>query len=292
MTLSRTTAPRIMTQKPRDDELDVFGLTHAGRVRAENQDHFLICSLHKRMQIHSTSMPESELISPDTQRLAFLAMVADGVGGGVGGETAARDTLRNVTDYVMHSMHCYYTADATDDEGFARSLEEAALGCHNRIAEKATTDPSLRSMATTLTLILGVWPRLYLLQVGDSRYYMFREGKLTQVSRDQTLAQDMIDMGVLRRHDAGGRWSNILSSAIGGPNSQPVVTAVENDWGWVHLLCSDGLTKHVSDERIAERLRTMESARQVCHDLLNDALEDGGTDNITIFVGRAVKRVQ
>lgn len=290
MSASRTANPRVMTVKPRDDELDVFGITHRGLVREENQDHYLICSLQKRMQIYSTSIPESELTSAETQRLAFLAMVADGVGGGVGGEEASRRTLRAVTDYVMHSMHCYYTADPTDDESFSRSLEEAALSCHNHLTEQAAADESLRTMATTLTLLLGVWPRLYLLQVGDSRYYMYRDDTLMQISRDQTLAQEMIDMGVLKRHEPRSRWSNILSSAIGGPNSQPVVTAVENDWGRVHLLCSDGLTKHVPDERIAERLRTMQSAQQVCQDLLNDALEDGGTDNITIFVGRAIKR--
>jgi len=279
-----------MNTKPRDDELDVFGITHRGRVREENQDHYLICSLQKRMQIHSTSIPESELTPPETQRLAFLAMVADGVGGGVGGEEASRRTLRVVTEYVMHSMHCYYTADSSNDESFSQSLEEAARDCHTHLCEQAEADPSLRTMATTLTLLLGVWPRVYLLQVGDSRYYLYRDGELVQVSRDQTLAQEMIDMGVLKRHEPRSRWSNILSSAIGGPHSQPVVTAVENDWGRVHLLCSDGLTKHVSDERIGERLRTMQSAKQVCHDLLNDALEDGGTDNITIFVGRAIKR--
>jgi protein phosphatase len=279
-----------MTRKPRNEELDVFGISHVGRVRPENQDHYLICSLHKRMQIHSTSIPEAELQSPETERLAFLAMVADGVGGGVGGEQASRNTLREVTQYVQHSMHCYYSADSADDDTFTRSLEEAALTCHNQLGEQAAADPSLRTMATTLTLLLGVWPRLYLLQVGDSRYYLFRDGELTQVSRDQTLAQEMIDMGVLKRQDAKSRWSNILSSAIGGPHSQPVVTAVENDWGRVHLLCSDGLTKHVSGDRIADRLRTMQSAQQVCQDLLNDALEDGGTDNITIFVGRAVRR--
>jgi protein phosphatase len=67
-----------------------------------------------------------------------------------------------------------------------------------------------------------------------------------------------------------------------------VVTAIENDWHHVHLMCSDGLTKHVSDDQIAERLQTMTSSQQVCHALLQDALDGGGTDNITIIVGRAV----
>jgi len=70
----------------------------------------------------------------------------------------------------------------------------------------------------------------------------------------------------------------------------PVVTRLRHDWGDVHLVCSDGLTKHVSDERIAERLAAMTSARQVCEQLLQDALDGGGTDNVTIVVGRPVPK--
>jgi serine/threonine protein phosphatase PrpC len=84
--------------------------------------------------------------------------------------------------------------------------------------------------------------------------------------------------------------SNVLSSSIGGRQTAPVVTRVPNAWGLVHLLCSDGLTRHVPDERIAERLGAMRSARQVAEDLLKDALEAGGTDNITVVVGRAVPK--
>ena len=112
-------------------------------------------------------------------------------------------------------------------------------------------------------------------------------GVLTQVSRDQTIAQDLIDQGVLARAH-GSRWADVLSSAIGGSHARPVVTRIDQDRSYVHLLCSDGLTKHVSDERIAERLRSMTSSRQVCEDLLQDALDGGGTDNVTIIVGGAV----
>ena len=68
-----------------------------------------------------------------------------------------------------------------------------------------------------------------------------------------------------------------------------MVTGIDQDWNYVHMLCSDGLTRHVPDELIAERLRSMTSAKQVCEDLLQDALDDGGSDNITVVVGRAVK---
>jgi protein phosphatase len=277
-------------RKPRDDEIDVFGLSHPGRVRPTNQDHFLICSLRRQVSVHSTSLPETNRW-PATERLAFLAMVADGVGSSAQGGEASRLALEGITDYVTQSMKAYYACDAVDDAGFSAALQQAAMQVHKRVVEEAKADPSGRSMATTLTLFLGVWPRAYLLQLGDSRCYLFREGTLTQITRDQTMAQELVDQGVLTRTEAPRtRWAHVLSSAIGGHQTAPVVTRIESVWNQVILLCSDGLTKHVSDERIAERLRAMTSAKQVCEALREDALADGGSDNIAIIVGRAVKR--
>jgi serine/threonine protein phosphatase PrpC len=145
------------------------------------------------------------------------------------------------------------------------------------------------TMATTLTVFLGLWPAYYVLQVGDSRYYLYKDGVLRQLTRDQTLAEDLVDDGVMSRTQAmHTQFASVLSSAVGGESAIPVVTRLQADWGNVHLLCSDGLTKHVSDEQIAARLSAMTSARDVCEQLLQDALDGGGTDNITIIVGRLV----
>ena len=146
-------------------------------------------------------------------------------------------------------------------------------------------------MATTLTLFLGVWPKAYLLQVGDSRCYLYRNSELRQITRDQTMAQELVDLGVLTAPEAAPtRLAHTLSSSIGGRQSDPVVTRLDMTWGSILLLCSDGLTTHVSDDRIRERLGAMTSAKQVCEDLLRDALERGGSDNVTIIVGRALPR--
>lgn len=290
MALTRPLKSEPIVRKPLDDEIDVYGVTHRGRVREKNQDHFLISSLRKRMDVFLTSLPDAGAGPEGTERLAFLAMVADGVGGSAAGEEASRLAVKAVTDYIAHSTHCYYTADASDDEAFITALADAAMQCHATLSRNGESDPDRRGMATTLTLWLGVWPRAYVLQVGDSRYYLLRGDELTQISRDQTMAQELIDRGLISRADASrSRWSHVLSSAIGGPQTTPVVTAVAQDWGHVHLLCSDGLTKHVSDERIREHLLRMKSARQVCEDLLQEALDGGGTDNITIVVGRALR---
>jgi serine/threonine protein phosphatase PrpC len=280
----------LAARKPTDDEIDVFGLTHAGKVRADNQDHFLICSLRRQVHVHSTSLPDTSRW-PAAERLAFLAMVADGVGGSAQGGEASRLTLEGITEVVAQSMKAYYASDEVDDAGFSAALQQAAMQVHERVVAKAKAEPGGRSMATTLTLFLGVWPRAYLLQLGDSRCYLMRDGVLTQITRDQTMAQELVDQGVLTRAEAPRtRWAHVLSSAIGGHQTAPVVTRVESVWHQVILLCSDGLTKHVSDEKIAERLRAMTSAKQVCEQLLADAMADGGSDNITIVVGRAVPK--
>ncbi len=280
-----------VARKPFDDEIDAYGLTHPGRVRPDNQDHFLICALRKQMVIHQTSLPGTENLVAGPERLAYLAMVADGVGGGAKGEEASRIALEAVTQYVSGTMRSYYASGSADDVEFYQALQEGALQCHAELKRRGEEDPEYQGMATTLTLYLGVWPRAFLLQVGDSRCYIYRDGELNQITRDQTMAQELVDLGVLTHTDAAAtRLARTLSSSLGGRQTDPVVTRFDMNWGTVVLLCSDGLTAHVSDERIRERLGSMTSAKQVCEDLLREALEDGGSDNITIIVGRALPR--
>lgn len=278
------------TRKPHDDEIDIFGLTHQGKVRTENQDHFLTGSLRGRLNVRLTSLPITHRLPLEEERVASLLMVADGVGGGLRGEEASRLALEEVAQFITEGAGCYYRADEGDGD-FLRALEQAAERWHRVLRQRAAGDPTATGMATTLTLFIVVWPWSYLLQVGDSRYYRYSEGVLTQISRDQTMAQALVDQGIMTRAlSLTSPLSNVLSSSIGGAQTEPVVTRMPMAWEDVHLLCSDGLTKHVADQRIAERLGAMQSARQVCEDLLQDALDAGGSDNITIVVGRAVPK--
>ena len=274
-------------RKPDDDELDLYGLSHPGKVRPDNQDHFLLAALHKKLTVFHSSLSEAEMRPFGEKRLAVLAMVADGVGGGSGGGEASATALDVATEYILTSMDAYDRKDA-DESLFINALQETAMRAHAAVQARAEKDPDKSRMATTLTLFMGVWPWYYLLQVGDSRYYLFREGKLSQLTRDQTMAQDLVDQGVWTRAvGERSRLANVLSSAIGGQAATPVVTRLKSEWNYVHLLCSDGLTKHVSDARIAERLQAMTSCREGCEQLLQDALDGGGSDNITIIIGTA-----
>lgn len=274
--------------RPADSQLDLFGITHPGKVRSENQDHFLICTVHPQVVVHGTSLPNAERLPLRGQRLATMLLVADGVGGHAGGSEASRLAAEAITAYVSTTLRCYHAAGTSSDQMFLDSLHAAALKAHETVSVEAAIRGD-QKMATTLTLAIAVWPWLYVLQVGDSRAYFYCDGKLRQVTRDQTMAQDLVDQGVLpaERMDASP-YKHVLSSAIGGSAAMPVVSRLDvRGASPLLLLCSDGLTKHVTDGEIEKCIATMQSSEQLCRSLLDLALARGGEDNVTIVVGRA-----
>src|SRR6266576_85125 len=126
-------------RKPRDDELDAYGITHRGKVRAENQDHFVIGSLRKRIAIRQSSVPLEE-IPVEEERVASFMMVADGVGGGRKGEEASRATLEEVAQFITEGAGCYFKAGESERH-FVKALERAAKGWHEAVRERAASDP-------------------------------------------------------------------------------------------------------------------------------------------------------
>lgn len=278
--------------RPRDDELDLFGLTHPGKVRKENQDHFLLCTIHPQVVVHATSLPEPDHLPLRGQRLATLLLVADGVGGTAAGAEASRLAAESITRYVSSTLRCYHTAGSAADTEFLDALKAAALEAHTAVRQEASANPEVRRMATTLTLAMAVWPWAYVVQVGDSRCYHYTGGMLRQVTRDQTMAQDLVDRGALPKDRlASSPFRNVLISAIGGEAAEPEVVRFDiSERGCVLLLCSDGVTKHVSDEVLAEQVRTMQSSEQLCRTILELALAGGGSDNITVIAGRAPRK--
>jgi serine/threonine protein phosphatase PrpC len=274
--------------RPTDSQLDLFGLTHPGKVRTENQDHFLVGTVHPEVIVHGTSLADMDRLPLRGQRLATMLLVADGVGGQEGGSEASRLATEAITAYVSSTLRCYHTAGTSSDQVFLDALRAAALKAHETVSVESAIRGDIR-MATTLTLGIVVWPWLYVVQVGDSRAYLCCNGALRQVTRDQTMAQDLVDQGVLPAERVSeSPFNHVLSSAIGGSAAVPVVTRIDiRGVSPVVLLCSDGLTKHVSDREIEQHILGIQSSEQLCRALLELALERGGSDNITLVVGRA-----
>ena len=285
--------PQVFQAKPLDEELDFFGITDQGKVRKDNQDHFLVATLHKTMRVRVTSLPNPELLEMPSQRLASVGMVCDGVGGHAGGEAASRSAVEAIASYVTNALECFFTAESGDPEGevLLTSLRHAATETHELIAAKAKESGDRKGMATTITLVVAVWPALYILQVGDSRCYRFRDGVLEQLTRDQTMAQELLESGVLSPEQASrSPYANVLSSSLGGATWIPEISRSDLRHGDVFVLCTDGLTRHVSDGQVRDRLAALTTSEQAARALLRDALDAGGTDNVTVLVLRNTRR--
>ncbi len=275
-------------RQPSREDLDLYGLSHPGRVRAENQDHFLIASLHKTMQLHQTSLPEDALGRLTSPSRGYVFLVADGVGGSPGGKEASRTALRAIVDYVVDAMDLYTHLEPGLEPVFLEELQRSVEQSHEAVRRSGShEDERGTGGATTLTMVCIRWPRAYLVHVGDSRCYRLRDGRLELLTRDQTLAQAMVEAGALTASQAEATpLRHILYSALGGTRAEPFVVTTDCRWEDVMLLCTDGLTKHVTDAEIRDGLLQATSAEQTCRDLVRLALERGGTDNVTAVVAR------
>lgn len=282
---STTGAPK--APHPTRSNIDVFGCTHIGRVRAENQDHFLIGSLHKTMEIYQTTLRDEQLPSRTSGSRGMVFLVADGVGGGTGGAEASGTALREIAGYITHVMDLYVEIDPEREAPLLAQLQRSVERSHETVRATSQAEHGGRGMATTLTMVTVIWPRAYLVHVGDSRCYLLRDGVLEQLTKDQTMAQAMIDAGALTTDQAEkSHLKHVLWSAVGGSEAVPEVRTIDCAWDDVMLLCTDGLTKHVDDTEIRDVLLAGAPAEQSARRLVDLVLERGGSDNVTVIVGR------
>jgi serine/threonine protein phosphatase PrpC len=264
--------------------LDAFGITDRGLVRDGNEDHFLIARVSKAIEVRQTSMPSDRVEHELGGAVGYVLAVADGVGGGPEGELASERTLTTVLSYIGKATSCFQGLSTSAEHELLEMLEAAVRDTHAGLLAEYGGVTS-RLPATTLTLVLLVWPRAYHIQVGDSRAYVRRGGRMQRLTRDQTLGDFMVSVGAWTDDQARmASTAETLASAIGGSELTPVVGLIDLAPGDSLLLCTDGLTKHVSDERIAGALARAESAEDTSRGLVRDALGGGGTDNVTVVV--------
>ena len=144
--------------------------------------------------------------------------------------------------------------------------------------------------STTLTIALVVWPQTYVVHVGDSRAYHLRGGTLKRLTRDQTMGAFLMDEYKMTEKQVEQQgFNNVLSSAVGAQDMTPAVSAMSLEQGDSLVLCTDGLTKHVSEKQIADVLGDASNAESGCRELVDLALAGGGKDNVTVVVANALK---
>ena len=263
---------------------DVFGLSHVGRVREANEDHFVVASLRKTLTLRHTNVDHAFLLERNTGPEALLMLVADGVGGHVGGAEASRVAATAIVEYLSSAAHCFNNLDVDHEHEFMERLENSVRIAHERITSAAAGE---RPPATTLTMVLLVAPRAYVVHVGDSRAMFLRKRRLRVLTRDQTMGEELVDVGAITAEQAArSRFRDQLTSALGSSAMTPSLGLVDLRAGDVLLLCTDGLTKHVTESRIADVLGQSATAEQVGRQLVDEALVGGGSDNVSVVVAR------
>ena len=268
--------------------MDCHGLTHPGRIREANEELVLVADLTKAMLVRQTSLPADDHTRLFGTPPGHLMAVADGLGGQAGGELASGLAVHTLARYVLDTLPWFLRA--RDEEGdLADDLRTALEECQRAVEQAAGTDPAHRRMGTTLTLAYVQWPRLYVVHAGDSRAYLLRGGRLHRVTRDHTIAQQLVDRGALTAEQAAeSRWNHVIWNCVGGGRHElnPDVHKVTLQPDDRLLLCTDGLTKGVPDGRVAEVLAGSGGAAESAQRLVDEANATGGSDNVTVVVAR------
>jgi protein phosphatase len=276
--------PRVerLGDRPSGLPLDCAGATSIGLRRRVNEDHFAVALLERSLEVASTSLEAP----PQTGReIGLLLAVADGMGGHAAGRTASRIAVQAVLELVAG------VAWQRDGRRLCELLAQCFAEAERRLREDSKAHPDRQQMGTTLSIALVRWPRLYLAHAGDSRCYLLRDSRLEQLTRDHTFATQLIEKGVI---DAGAAaqspMRNVLVNALGGNEEDVRTDTSMHDLreGDVLLLCTDGVSGQVPEERIAEILLTAGDPRHASERLVATADEAGGADNATAIVAMRI----
>ncbi|MCI0391128.1 MAG: Stp1/IreP family PP2C-type Ser/Thr phosphatase [Acidobacteria bacterium] len=255
-----------------DISVSAFGLTDIGLRRKTNEDAFLMADLSKGER-------ESKLNTGRLDEQGVLLVVADGMGGTAAGEIASSMAVTTMCDELMKGAN---------DRSSSAQLKRASERANENIWNYAQAHKESNGMGTTITAALVRDGVAYLSQVGDSRAYLIRGRSIRQITRDQSLVQNMLDSGLLTPEEAARHpYRNVILQALGVKQTvEAALSAIalcDNDY---LLLCSDGLSNKVSLGEMQRVVMESETTAYACHLLTEIAKQRGGEDNITVIVAQ------
>ena len=275
-------------------QLITAGLTDIGKRRDSNQDNFLVADLTRSLQVANSSLPLSPGSRVYGNPLSRLILVADGMGGHQAGARASAQAIESMVRQLLETQDWFDISDLEQMDQFALHIDRLFRSTHRSLEEASRSDPSLKGMGTTLTLVYVSWPRMIVVHAGDSRCYLLRNNQFKALTKDHTIASQLVSRGELREEDAASsQWGNMLWNVLGGGgvDVRPEICTVdlrEEDW---ILVCTDGLNKHLSDEEIYQKLIGGGDPHYIANDLIESANAKGGTDNITVVLTRVARVV-
>lgn len=267
--------------------VEVSGRTHPGKVRPSNEDHYLVVRRTRGREVIATSLPRELLQNVEDH--AYTLAVADGMGGRAFGEIASLLALMTGWELGGDEVKWTHRINDAEDDDFRQKAEICFKLVNDTIHRQMRDNPRLVGMGTTLTVCYTTGDELFVVHVGDSRAYLYRDGVLSRLTRDHNLAQLLIDTGVALPDSVEARKTrHVLTNVLGGPDPGVEVDIHRHRLlpGDVLMLCTDGLNDLVDDGDIARVLASNPVPDAACRALVDLGLERGGRDNITSVVAR------
>jgi protein phosphatase len=241
--------------------------------RSGNEDAFLVADL----TTGNVGLGPDMSTHPVGAR-GSLMVVSDGMGGAVAGEIASEMAVTSIRESLME-----IPTDLTVSERLKMATEVA----NEKIWEHAQQNPELSGMGATVTAVLVQETTAYIAQVGDSRAYLVRGEQIKQLTKDQSLAQMLIDSGAITPEQVSSVPQNVIMQALGTqPTVKVALTAVELFRNDCLLICSDGLSNKIQAIEMREMARSSTDLTATCRRLVEIANERGGEDNITVIMAR------
>jgi protein phosphatase len=269
-------------------DVDLGACTHEGHVRQNNEDHYTVARIERSLETLLTNMPPGMLPARHAE-VGYGLLVADGMGGAAAGEIASQTAITSLLELAVQTPDWHMRLDYEGANEVLSRMDQRFGQMREALIERAQSDPSLAGMGTTMTVAISLGENLVIAHIGDSRAYLFHKDRLHLLTRDQTLAQDLADIGVIKPAEVTTHYArHVLTGVIGteGKESQAELCQVWLADGDQVLLCTDGLTEMVSDEGIVEVLKENQSSDAACRALVDMALESGGLDNVTVVLAR------
>lgn len=244
------------------DYVRVGAFTHMGMLRQKNEDSFYI--------------------PRDIEEQIPLFVIADGMGGCNAGEIASKEAIDSVVSFINENYHnC-----PKDRKSILKLLTDSIMHANDLVFKKSLSEEILNGMGTTLIVVLVHNNKLYIGHIGDSRVYAVKNNRILQLTRDHSYVEQLVERGIITREQASAHpRKNYITRAIGCEDNVEVDLSVRKFFDdEIFILCTDGLTNMISDEKIMEVVLENEFPQAAVEELIKSANSAGGLDNITVIV--------
>lgn len=263
-------------------DVQVAAATHTGKLRDRNEDHYAVVRRTRRCEMLFSNLPNEDVAT--VADCGYGLLVADGVGGADFGDFASQLAIETMLQDGGLATSWVMKYKDLDSQELRERIGAYVDRIQSAFQSYVQTDPAKRRMGTTLTAAYLIPPHGIITHIGDSRAYIFRDGFLKQITHDHTLAQALIDSGA--KKEKVEKLGHVLMNSLGGvqDNTRADVIHIDLKGGDRLLLCTDGLSDMVEKASIVAALKAEGDLQSVCDNLVELALEGGGSDNITVIV--------